>query len=603
MVVSEERMAALEARTARLEARMTRLDARRGGRRPRRAAPSPRRRRAASRPRGAAPARRGPPRRAPRRRRAPVAAPPARPPPAPRLEDLLGGRVLGWVGGLAVLVGLLFLLVIAASRGWIGEEARVLMAGAASLALLAAGVRLHERRGRTEAALVAAATGIAGLFASAVVAGPVYGLVPALLALAARARRRAPPRRRSRCAGRRRGSAGSGILGALASPALVGAAGDGTGIALMLVAYAAAGAVLLWQRWHALAFAAFARRRARSSPWWLVDAGRRRSRVARRARRVRRRHRRGRRRLRVARAQRGAARLRRRPARAQRARPRRARRRSGSATPRAHLRGSPRSPPPTSPPASLARRPPRARRRPRASAASSGSSLVTLGVVLADVAFAAVADGLPLVAGWAAGARRLLRAGPDRTPRRGRGRRAGRARRPPAARRRHRAHGRRAARRRVGRRAATRPPRSPRWPRSPPRAWAAARLVAPRRPEARIALDAIALAARRAARRPSLLAGVALTLALRRRGGRAGGARPAPAATRSPLPAAVAFLAAALGHALALLAPPEALVARPRRRAPRASPASAPSPWPPRCVARAAPARSARARRSPARRR
>jgi len=173
-----------------------------------------------------------------------------------RLEDLLGGRVLEWVGGFAVLTGLLFFLVIAASRGWIGEEARVLMASGASLALLAAGAWLHERRGRTEAALASAATGIAGLFAATVVAGPVYGLVPALPALVgalvvgaattALALRWAAP-----------GIGWLGMLGALVSPALVGAAGDGTGIALMLIAYAAAGVVLLWQRWHALAGAAF----------------------------------------------------------------------------------------------------------------------------------------------------------------------------------------------------------------------------------------------------------------------------------------------------------------------------------------------------------
>ena len=109
---------------------------------------------------------------------------------APQLEDLLGGRVLAWVGALAVLVGLVLLLVIAISNGWIGEGARTLMAGAASLGLLAAGVRRHERRGRTEASLAAAAAGIAGLFATCVVAGAVDALVPAPVA---RAGARAPP--------------------------------------------------------------------------------------------------------------------------------------------------------------------------------------------------------------------------------------------------------------------------------------------------------------------------------------------------------------------------------------------------------------------------
>src|SRR4051812_18865586 len=76
-------------------------------------------------------------------------------------EDLLGGTALAWLGGIAVLVGLAFLLTMAVSRGWLGEEVRTALAGAASLALLALGVRLRERR-RNEAAPAAAAVGVAG---------------------------------------------------------------------------------------------------------------------------------------------------------------------------------------------------------------------------------------------------------------------------------------------------------------------------------------------------------------------------------------------------------------------------------------------------------
>ena len=187
-------------------------------------------------------------------------AEPAKPAPgpaqrreAPQLEDLLGGRVLAWVGALAVLVGLVLLLVIAISNGWIGETARTLMAGAASLGLLAAGARLHERRGRTEASLAAAAAGIAGLFATCTVAGAVNELVPAPLALAAALatgtaatalalRWEAP------------GIAALGIVGSLLAPALVGAMPTGTGVAMLAIATASATAVLVWQRWTWLAF-------------------------------------------------------------------------------------------------------------------------------------------------------------------------------------------------------------------------------------------------------------------------------------------------------------------------------------------------------------
>jgi uncharacterized membrane protein len=268
MVVSEERIAALEARTQRLEARMTRVDARLA------AVPAPARR---GQPRPQFLQLRREPRLAPERPIERASEPRAKTEarelplgPSSRIEDLVGGRVLGWVGAVAILVGLLFFLVIAASRGWLGEEVRVLLASAASLALLAAGAWLHERRGRNEAALAAAATGIAGLFATTVVAGPVYDLVPAsaalVLALLVGAaatvlalRWEAP------------GIGWLGISGALLSPALVGAAADGAGIALMLVAYAAAGAVMIWQRWHALAGFAFAIAVPQLA-WWLIGA-------------------------------------------------------------------------------------------------------------------------------------------------------------------------------------------------------------------------------------------------------------------------------------------------------------------------------------------
>src|SRR5206468_3572872 len=41
--------------------------------------------------------------------------------PAPSLEDFLGGRLLGWVGGVAVCVGLALLFTLAIAHGWITE--------------------------------------------------------------------------------------------------------------------------------------------------------------------------------------------------------------------------------------------------------------------------------------------------------------------------------------------------------------------------------------------------------------------------------------------------------------------------------------------------
>ena len=70
---------------------------------------------------------------APAARRPAAPRPVAPPKPARDIEDYLGGNVLAWVGGFAVLAGLAFLLTIAISRGWLGEGARTLLAGGLSL--------------------------------------------------------------------------------------------------------------------------------------------------------------------------------------------------------------------------------------------------------------------------------------------------------------------------------------------------------------------------------------------------------------------------------------------------------------------------------------
>ncbi len=280
----DTRVEALEERAEHLEARLARLEA--SGRAPVSVAPPSPVDPAALAPRAAAaepPARPGflTPRAArtgPRFAR-PGRSAPADTHPAARwrsdlsLEDLLGGRVLAWVGGLAVAVGIVLLLVIAASNGLIGEGARTLMGAGASIGLLLAGIRLHERRGRTDASVAAGAAGLAGLFAAIVVAALLYDLVPAWtglgLALAvgatatALAIRWAAP-----------GIGALGVVGALLAPMLVGADLLDTGTLLLVaVATASATGVLLCQRWNWLAYATA----AVATPqwlWWLAGEDR-----------------------------------------------------------------------------------------------------------------------------------------------------------------------------------------------------------------------------------------------------------------------------------------------------------------------------------------
>ena len=247
MVASvEDRVAALEAEVRELRARLDRFTSPPVATRLPVRAPSP-----VARPTVQAPAK--PPHATPHV----PAPPPARAARPVDLEELLGGRLLALVGGVAVLVGLAFLVALAIDRGWIGEWARVSMAFTGSLALLGAGAWLYERRGRSQAALAAVGTAIAGLFVAVTAAGSLYGLVPDVVALvvafAVGALAAAlAVRWQSRTV------AGLGIGGALLAPLYAATFPSREAVAYVAVAYAAAAAVLLWQKWDWLRIASFA---------------------------------------------------------------------------------------------------------------------------------------------------------------------------------------------------------------------------------------------------------------------------------------------------------------------------------------------------------
>ena len=164
-----------------------------------------------------------------------------------------------------MFVGLILLFAVAVSRGWVGEGARTLIGALASFTLAAAGVWLQERRGRTDAAMAATAAGIAGLFATSVVAARVYELVLPLaglaLALATGAAATALAIR-----WHSRGMARLGVLGGLAAPLFVGAPSGGVTVALLVVAALAAVAICVRESWDWLGLAAF----AVVTPQWLA---------------------------------------------------------------------------------------------------------------------------------------------------------------------------------------------------------------------------------------------------------------------------------------------------------------------------------------------
>jgi uncharacterized membrane protein len=188
-----------------------------------------------------------------------------RPPPPPstnpisriEFERLFGGRVFAWMGGLAVLLGVIFFLRSAVDSSWFTEEVRTLMGAVGSFLLLAFGVWLHERRGHLEVARACVAAAIPGLFATTVVATQTYDLISPLFGLEVAALIGLvgvfiAVRWSSVLVG------SVGMLGALAAPMMVGTSTDGASIAFVAMALAASVGVLLWQRWNWLALGAFA---------------------------------------------------------------------------------------------------------------------------------------------------------------------------------------------------------------------------------------------------------------------------------------------------------------------------------------------------------
>lgn len=172
-------------------------------------------------------------------------------------EELFGGQVLAWAGGLAILLGSILFMAMAISHGWLDEATRTVIAALGSTALLALGVWLHEQAGRTEAARAAVASAISGLYGIIFVATQSYelivpgvGLILAAVVAAigfALAVRWASPV-----------IAAIGSLGALGAPILVGIGTSGAAIGLVFLALAATVAILVWQRWDWLALGAFA---------------------------------------------------------------------------------------------------------------------------------------------------------------------------------------------------------------------------------------------------------------------------------------------------------------------------------------------------------
>ena len=98
------------------------------------------------------------------------------------LEERLAGRALAVVGGIALILGAIFFLSLAFSRGWIGPELRVLIGLAAGSAAVAGGGVFLERGDRL-LGNVLTPVGLAIISISLIGATRLYHIVPTELGL------------------------------------------------------------------------------------------------------------------------------------------------------------------------------------------------------------------------------------------------------------------------------------------------------------------------------------------------------------------------------------------------------------------------------------
>jgi uncharacterized membrane protein len=96
---------------------------------------------------------------------------------------LSGARLLAWTGGAVTLLGVVLLLVLAASRGWFSPPARIGAGALLGAVLIGLGWWLHRRESARTGAVALAATGFVTLHLVLAAATAIYDYLPPVPAL------------------------------------------------------------------------------------------------------------------------------------------------------------------------------------------------------------------------------------------------------------------------------------------------------------------------------------------------------------------------------------------------------------------------------------
>jgi hypothetical protein len=163
------------------------------------------------------------------------------------VEERLAGRALAFVGGAALILGAVFFLSLAFSRGWINPSMQVTLGLVAGLVGLLVGAVLLRRDERV-VGHVLAAVGLAVISLSLFAATELYELVPPAAALGG-AFIVAAVTAVVAIATRSQIVAAFGLVTVLAAPPLLGAEPDTITFIYMVAALAGVAIISLWQTW------------------------------------------------------------------------------------------------------------------------------------------------------------------------------------------------------------------------------------------------------------------------------------------------------------------------------------------------------------------
>jgi uncharacterized membrane protein len=172
------------------------------------------------------------------------------------LEERLTGRILAWVGGIALIAGAILFLSLAFSRGWIGPEARVILGLAGGGLALGLGAWLFEESRQRAVAHVLTAVGLGTISVTLIAATRLYGLIPAEVGLAGSLLTAVV----AAFVAVRAGSqtvAGFGLVAVLAAPPLMGASPNLVTMGFLATALVGTTAIALFRSWAYLPWIAF----------------------------------------------------------------------------------------------------------------------------------------------------------------------------------------------------------------------------------------------------------------------------------------------------------------------------------------------------------